>query len=59
MVIIDGFFMEVVSIVIQHTLNPLYPIVKGEFQFRPLDFTQTFLNASETIFWLGELLPCQ
>jgi hypothetical protein len=58
MVILEGLFMEVISIVIQHPLNPLYPVVKDEFQFRPLNFTQKFLNASEKILWPGELLFC-
>jgi hypothetical protein len=49
MVIIEGLLMEAVSIVIQHPLNPRYPVVKDEFQFRPLIFTQKFLNASEKI----------
>jgi hypothetical protein len=40
MVIIEKLHMEVVSIGIQHTLNPLYPMVKDEFQSRPLNFTQ-------------------
>jgi hypothetical protein len=43
MVIIEDLLMEVVSIVIQYPLNPLYPVVKDEFQFRRLDFAQTFL----------------
>jgi hypothetical protein len=47
------------SITIQHPVNPLYPVVKDEFQFRPLDFIQTFLNANEKILSPGELLPCQ
>jgi hypothetical protein len=51
--------MEVVFIVIQHPLNALYPVVKGEFQFKPLNFTQKFLNASEKILWPGALLSCQ
>jgi hypothetical protein len=62
MVIIKALLMEVVSIVIQHPLNPLYPVVKDEFQFRPLNFTQKFLNvlhANEKILWTGELLSCQ
>jgi hypothetical protein len=45
MVIIKGLFMEVVFIVIQHPLSPLYPVVKDEFQFRPLNFTHKFLMA--------------
>jgi hypothetical protein len=51
MVIIENLPVEAVSIVIQHplTLNPFYPVVKDEFQFRPLNFTQKFLNASEKI----------
>jgi hypothetical protein len=57
MVIIEGLFMEFVSIVIQqqHPLNQLYPVMKNEFQFRSLTFTQKFLNASEKILWPGEL----
>jgi hypothetical protein len=39
MVIIESLLMEVVSIVIQHPLNSLDPVVKDEFQFRPLNFT--------------------
>jgi hypothetical protein len=56
MVVIERFLMEVVSIVIQRPLNPLGPVVKDEFQFRSLNFTQKFLNASEKILWPGELL---
>jgi hypothetical protein len=48
--------MEVVSIIIQHPLNLLYPVVKDEFQFRPLNFTQKFLNASEKILCPEELM---
>jgi hypothetical protein len=59
MVIIKGLLMEVVSIIIQHPLNPPYPVVKDEFQFKPLIFTQKFLNASEKIIWPGALLSCQ
>jgi hypothetical protein len=36
--IVDSLFVDVVSIVIHHSLNPLYPAVKGEFQFRPPEF---------------------
>jgi hypothetical protein len=49
----EGLFMEVVSGVIQHPLNPLSPVVKDEFQFRPPNFTHKFLNASGKILWLG------
>jgi hypothetical protein len=49
MVIIEGFSMELASIVIQHPLNPFSPVVQAEFQFRPLNSTQKFLNASEKI----------
>jgi hypothetical protein len=49
MVITDGFFLEVAFIVIQYPLNPLYPVVENELQFRPLNFTRKFLNASEKI----------
>jgi hypothetical protein len=59
MVIIKDLFMEVVSIVIKHPLNPLYPVVKDMFQLRPLNFTQKFLNAREKILWSGEMLSCQ
>jgi hypothetical protein len=59
MVIIKSRLMEVVSVVIQHPLNPLYPMVEEEFQFRLLNFTQKFLNASEKILWPGELSSCQ
>jgi hypothetical protein len=52
MVIIEGSFMGGVSVVIQH------PVVKDEFQFRPLNVTQKVLNASEKILWFGELLSC-
>jgi hypothetical protein len=58
-VVIKGLFMGVVSIIIRHRLNPLYPVMKDEFQFRPLNFAQKFVNASEKILWPGELLPCQ
>jgi hypothetical protein len=59
MAIREGLLMEMVSIVIQHPWNPLYPVVKDEFQFRPLNFTKKFLNVSEKIFWPEELLSCQ
>jgi hypothetical protein len=59
MVIIEGLVMEVVSIGIQHPLNPLYPMVKDDFQFKPLNFTQQFLKPVEKILWPGELLSCQ
>jgi hypothetical protein len=59
MVIIEGLLMEVVSIVLQHSLTSLYPVVTDDFQFRAPNFVQNFLNASETILWPGELLPCQ
>jgi hypothetical protein len=59
MVITESLLMEMVSIVIQHPLNPLYPVVKDELQSRPLNFTQKFLNAKEKILWPGELLSCQ
>jgi hypothetical protein len=59
MVIIEGLLMKVVSIVIQHPLNPLYSVVKDKFQFRSLNFTQKILNASEKILWPRELLSCQ
>jgi hypothetical protein len=45
MVIIEGLLMEVVSIVVRHPLNPLCPVVKDKFQFRPLNCTQKFLNS--------------
>jgi hypothetical protein len=51
--------MEIVSIVVQHPLDPLYAVVKDEFQFRPMNFTQKFPNASEKILWPGELLSYQ
>jgi hypothetical protein len=41
------------------TGNPPNPVVKDEFQFRPLIFTQKFVNASEKILWPGKLLLCQ
>jgi hypothetical protein len=59
MVIREGLLIEVVSIFVQHLLNPLYPVVKDEFQFRPLNVTQKFLNTNEKILWPGELLVCQ
>jgi hypothetical protein len=59
MVIRESLLMEIVSIVIQHPLNPLDPVVKDEFQFRPLNFTQKFLYASEKILWPWLLLSCQ
>jgi hypothetical protein len=57
--IMEGLLMEVVSIVIKHPLNQLYPVVKDKFQFGPLNFTQKFLNANEKILWPRELLSCQ
>jgi hypothetical protein len=59
MVFIEGFLMEVVVIVTKYPVNPLCPVAKDEFQFRPLNFTQKFLNASEKILWPGDLLSCQ
>jgi hypothetical protein len=59
MVIIEGLFMELIFIVIQHPLNTLYPLVKDEFQFKSLNFTDRFLNAGEKTLWPGELLFCQ
>jgi hypothetical protein len=56
MTTIEGLLMEITFIVIQGPLNRLYQVVKDEFQFRPLNFTQKFLNASEKILWPGELL---
>jgi hypothetical protein len=44
---------DLLSIVIQHPLNLLYLVVKAQFEFRPLNFTQKFLNTSETILWPG------
>jgi hypothetical protein len=51
MVVIEGLLMEVVSIIIQHPSNPVYPVVKDEFQFRLLNLTQKFMNAREKILW--------
>jgi hypothetical protein len=59
MMIIEDLPMDVVSIVIQHPWNPLYPVVKDEFQFRHLNFIQKFLSASEKILRPGEPLSCQ
>jgi hypothetical protein len=59
MVTIEGLFMEVVSIVSQHPLNPLSLVVKDEVQFRPLNFSQKYLNANDEILWPGERLSCQ
>jgi hypothetical protein len=56
MVITEGLLMEVISIIIQYSLNPFHPVVKDKFQFRPLNITQKFPNASEKILWPGELL---
>jgi hypothetical protein len=39
--------------------EPLHPVMKDEVQFRPLNFTQKFLNTREKILWRGELLSCQ
>jgi hypothetical protein len=57
MVIIEDLLMEIVSSVIQHPLNPFYPRAKDKFQFRPLNFTQKFLNASEKILWPRNCSP--
>jgi hypothetical protein len=59
MVTIEGLFMEVVSIVGQYLLKPLSLVVEDEVQFRPLNFTQKYLNASVEILWPGKLLSCQ
>jgi hypothetical protein len=59
MVIIEGLLLEVVSIVTQNLSNPLYPVVKDEVQFRPLNVTEKFLTASEKILWPGEPWSCQ
>jgi hypothetical protein len=58
MVVIEGLFMEVVSIVMQHPFNPRYPVVKDEFQFRLLNFTHKFLNDFEEVFWPRGPLSC-
>jgi hypothetical protein len=39
------------------SLNPLCPMMKDEFKFRPLNFTQKFLNANEKILWHGNCCP--
>jgi hypothetical protein len=57
MVIRKGLLIEIVSMVIEHILNLLYPVVKDQFQFRPLNFTQKFLNVSEKILWPGNYCP--
>jgi hypothetical protein len=59
MVIVECVLTEVVSIGIQHPLNPLYPVVKDEFQVRLLNLTRRFLNANKKILWPEELLSCQ
>jgi hypothetical protein len=58
-VTIEGLLVEIISIVIQRPSNPLYPVVKDEFQFTLLNFTQKLLNTSEKILRPGELLFCQ
>jgi hypothetical protein len=58
MVIIQGLLTEIIFIIIQHPLNPFYPVVKDGLQFRPLNFTQKFRNANEKILCPEELLPC-
>jgi hypothetical protein len=58
MVVRECLLTEIVSIVMQHALNPLYPVVKDEFQFRPLNFSQKFVNATEKSLWPRELLSC-
>jgi hypothetical protein len=58
MVIIDGLLIKVISIILQYPLNPLYPVVKDEFQFRSLNFTQKYLNGNEKILWPGGLSFC-
>jgi hypothetical protein len=37
MVMIEGLLVEIVSVAVQHLLNPLYPVVKDKFQFRALN----------------------
>jgi hypothetical protein len=59
MVIIESLFMEVISIVIQYPLNPLYPVAKDKFRSKPLNYTQKFLNVSDKILLPGKLLSCQ
>jgi hypothetical protein len=59
MVIIKTLLMEGVSIVIQHPSNVLYPVVKGQFRFRPPKFTQKLLNAGQKILWPEKLLSSQ
>jgi hypothetical protein len=60
MMVIEDLLMQAISIVIQqqHSLNSLYQLMKDEFQFRPLNFTQEVLNANE-ILWPEKLLSCQ
>jgi hypothetical protein len=57
MVVMENLFIEVVSIVIQHPLNTLCSMVKDELQFRPLNFNQKFVNASEKILCPGNFYP--
>jgi hypothetical protein len=59
MVITEDLLVEVVSIVTQHPLNRLDPVVKDEFQFRLVKVTQKFLNARRKILSPGELLSCR
>jgi hypothetical protein len=52
----EGLPKEVVSVILQHPSDPLDPVVKHEFQFRPLNFLKECLNARKKIVWLVEML---
>jgi hypothetical protein len=54
----EGFPMEVVSVILQHPSDRLDPVVEQEFQFRPLNFVKKCPNARKKIVWLAELLSC-
>jgi hypothetical protein len=56
MTMMEGLFMEVVWIVIQHPSNALCPIMEDRFQFGPQSFIQKPLTAIKTIGWPSELL---
>jgi hypothetical protein len=57
-VIMEGFVMELVSIIVQHSSNSLDPMMESLFKFGSLNFIQERLNAIKKIHWPSELLSC-
>jgi hypothetical protein len=55
MVMTDGRFIEMVSIVIQHPSNAVDPMMEDMFQFGSLDFVRIRLTAIKKMHRLSEL----